>query len=153
MADKDSVIMYRRLSDALDDLGWKYERDDMRLKINTSINCGGQTLNASVQMDDNKKLIYCYTQLNFEVEEEFRKAFSQGVCMVNMLIRNGSFDFSPKSGKCAFRMTSSYRDSIVGKEVLQYILLVATKIIDLYNAKLFMLATGKITLDELNKTL
>ena len=153
MADKDSVIMYKKLSETLDGLGFKYESDDMRLKATTTVNCGGQPLTMSVQIDDNKKLVFCHAELNIEVTEELRKSFVQGVCMVNMRLKDGSFDMSPKSGKCVFRMTSNFRDSIVGRELLEYVILVASKIIDVYIGKLLMLADGKMTLEEFKTAL
>ena len=150
MAEKDSVIMYKRMCRALKESGFNHERDDARLRINAKVN-GDNPIKVMMQIDDMRKLVSYYTHLDFEVAPDDRHIFAQGVCALNLLLADGSFDFNPKTGKCLFRMTSAFRDSAISDEVFNYVLFVANKIVCDYKDVLQLLASGKINLDNFLK--
>ena len=65
----------------------------------------------------------------------------------------GSFDFNPATGGLFFRLTCSYRDSLISKAVYEYMLLVSCGTVDEYNDKLLMIAKGNMSLEELKKVI
>ena len=62
---------------------------------------------------------------------------------------DGSFDYDFITGSIIFRLTSSYRESLIGKELLAYMLMCACYTIDEYNDKFLMVAKNEMTIEEI----
>lgn len=69
----------------------------------------------------------------------------------NYRLMDGSFDYDVMTGKVSFRITTSFADSLISKEVLEYMIGIASYTVDDYNDKFFMVAKGKMTLEEFFK--
>ena len=61
---------------------------------------------------------------------------------------DGSFDYSLSDGNLIFRMAASYRDSMIGDELLSYMLGVVCGTVDRYNDRFLMLCKGTLSLGD-----
>ena len=113
-----------------------YIGDDLTVDIRMHINTGMQ-------------IVTLYSELPFVVAESERVAMAMAVSAVNYALVDGSFDFSIASGKIVFRLTSSYRESLISKEMCKYMLEVSCATVDEYNDKLFMVSKKAMSLQEL----
>jgi hypothetical protein len=152
MADEKNVKsayeVYQTLCTMLDDLNLKYSRDDESFAIQVGIQGEDFPVRMHIRVNPGKSLISVLSQLPFSVPEDKRIEMSVAVSMANYLLVDGSFDYNIGEGDILFRLTSSYLDSLIGKELLQYMLMVSYKTIDNFNDKFFMLMKEKMTLDE-----
>ena len=73
---------------------------------------------------------------------------SVAVSIANYGLVDGSFDYNIVSGKIYFRMTNSFIDSTVSKDLIMYLILCSCKTIDDYNDKFLMLSNGTISLEK-----
>ena len=88
------------------------------------------------------------SKLPFVIQEDKRIDVALAVSMVNNQLVDGSFDYDITSGKLLYRMTNSFIESKLSKEVFDYMLFVAFHTIDEYNDKFLMLAKGYISVEQ-----
>ena len=65
--------------------------------------------------------------------EDKRFDIALATTVVNNRLVDGSFNFDMADGKVSFRLTASCIESILGKELFQYMLMVSANTIDAYN--------------------
>ena len=153
MANKDSLKLYKQMCKVIDDIGWTYERDEEKLRVDFSVNGDDLPIKFMMKIDESMQLISVYSYLDVNVKPEDYSEFAIAICLVNRKILNGSFDFNPINGTCLYRINSSYRESIIDDALFRYLLSVVCSTVDRYNDKLFMLAAGKITLTQFNDSI
>lgn len=151
MADEKMVRAqknYATLCTMLDGNDWHYKKDDAKLKIE----CGAQgddlPMDISIRIDSDRQLVVLLSHLPFVVSEDKRLDIAVATSVINYKLVDGSFDFDIEDGHMFFRMTSSYRESELAKEVFFYMLMCSCQTIDEYNDKLLMLAKNMLSLED-----
>jgi hypothetical protein len=84
----------------------------------------------------------------FNMPEDKRIDGALAICAANFGLIDGSFDYDLSDGQIVFRLTSSYRESLLSEELFKYMVMVSAGTIDKYNDRLFMLAKDMITLEK-----
>lgn len=140
---------FASLCEMLDEHDWHYSKDESELKIA----CGAQgddlPIEIRIEVDADRQLIMLLSQMPFSVPEERRTALAVAVSAANNGLADGSFDYSYLGGEIVFRMTSSFRDSLIGKEVFEYMLMCSCFTVDKYNDKFFMVAKNDMSNEEI----
>ena len=155
MADEKEIrqakTAYDTLCEMLKEREWHYESDE----DNFTIMCGARgedlPMEIRVQVDPERLIVTLLSQMPFSVPEDKRVEMALAVSAVNYALVDGSFDYNFVDGTLLFRMTSSYRESLVGKDMFEYMLYVSCKTIDDYNDKFLMIIKEKMTLEDLVK--
>jgi len=148
---RQAKAAYATLLEMLDERGWHYDRDDDSFTISCSARGDDLPIDVRIQVDPDRLLVVLLSQLPFTVPEDKRVDLSLAVSAVNYAIVDGSFDYNFKNGILLFRMTSSYRESLIGKDLFEYMLYVACHTVDDYNDKFLMMIKDKMTLQDLIK--
>jgi hypothetical protein len=150
---KQAQTVYKTLCKTLDDMDIKYKKDEEELSIESG--AVGEDIPVDIRMmvNPNAKIVVFYSQMPFEIPEDKRVDMSLAVTMVNYLLADGSFDYDFINGRIVFRMTSSFIDSLIGDELIEYMLYVSCRTVDDYNDKLEKIANGEMTLAELAELL
>ncbi len=104
-----------------------------------------------LNVDSDRQLIRLLSPIPVTFEGDKRIEGAIATCQANYRIADGSFDFDFKQGRILFRMTSSYIDSLISKDVFEYMVAVASYTVDEYNDKFFMLAKGQLPIEEFFK--
>lgn len=153
MAEMDAIkqakAVYSTLCAMLDAHNWKYEKDEEHYVIQCGVQGDDLPMDVSVQVDPDRLLVILLSPMPFRVEEAQRKQMAIAVSVANYGIVDGSFDYDYRSGKIIFRMTTSYRASLIGKELFEYMLAVSCNTIDEYNDKFLMVAKKPMSTDEI----
>ena len=118
---KQARTVYAALCAMLDERDLHYEKDEENL----SITCGAQGDDLPIEM------------------------LAVAVSQANNGLVDGCFDYDFIEGRIFFRMTSSYRDSLIGKDLFAYMLFCSFQTIDDYNDKFLMVAKNKMSFDEI----
>ena len=146
---KQAKAVYKSLCEMLDEREWHYEKNEEEL----SIECGAQgedlPIEINIQVDKERQLVTLLSQMPFAVPESRRTALAIAVSQANNGMVDGSFDYDLLSGRIIFRLTSSYRESLIGKDMLAYMLMCACYTIDEYNDKFLMVAKNEMSLNEI----
>ena len=101
-----------------------------------------------MQVDAERQLIRLRSRLPLRIAEDKRMDLAIACCAATYNIMNGSFDFDITEGRIRFRMTTCFRDSRIGTELLEYMILCSFKTIDDYNDKFLGLAKGMININD-----
>lgn len=148
---KQAKAAYDTLCEMLKEEDWHYESDD----DNFTINCGAQgedlPIGIRIHVDPERLIVTLLSQLPFSIPEDKRVEIALAVSAINYALVDGSFDYNFVDGSLLFRMTSSFRESLIGKDVFEYMLYVSCKTIDDYNDKFLMIIKEKMSLEDLLK--
>lgn len=146
---KQAQAVYKALCDMLDEREWHYQKNVEEL----SIECGAQgddlPIELTIEVDKERQLVTLLSQMPFAVPENRRIALAVAVSQANNGMVDGSFDYDCLSGRIIFRMTSSYRESLIGKQMCAYMLMCACYTIDEYNDKFLVVAKNEMTTEEI----
>ena len=146
---KQAQAVYKALCDRLDEHNWHYEKHEEDL----AISCGAQgddlPMELRIAVDTKRQIVTLLSQMPFEVPENRRTALAIAVSQANNGMIDGSFDFDFLSGSIIFRMTTSYRESLIGKELFSYMLSCSCYTIDEYNDKFLTVTKKAMSVDEI----
>ena len=153
----DEIVMrharnaFSTLCEMLDSNGWRYDRDDENLVIKCGASGEDIPIDIKIKVNAEKQLVSLYSHLPFDVPEEDRVMAAIAVSAANFSMVDGSFDYNIGSGSILFRMTSSIRESLVSKDMFEYMLFVSCSTVDHYNDKFLMLFKHVISLEDFIK--
>ncbi|MDE7329573.1 MAG: YbjN domain-containing protein [Clostridia bacterium] len=142
---------YKTLCAMLDERSWNYDREEDKLKIL----CGAQGEDLPIAIDitvyPDLELVTLLSHMPFDVPEDRRTAVSLAVSLINDSIVDGDFDYDFLTGTIVFRLTSSILESLIGKEMFEYMLDVSCATVEEYNDKLLKVAEEDMSLEEIAK--
>lgn len=150
---KQAKAVFKTLCDMLDDKKWHYDKDENNLRIECGVQGDDLPMNIRMEVDAERMLVVLYSQMPFKVAEDRRSALAVAVSVANYGMVDGSFDYNYLNGNIVFRLTSSYRDSLIGKEMLAYMLACSCHTVDEYNDKFLMVAKSNMSYDEILKVI
>jgi hypothetical protein len=86
-------IMYNRVKEALDNMGWTYDENESKLNITTG--AGGKDLNIDIDIyvEAEKHIVTVLSMLPIDVPEDLRIDLSLAVSLINNRLVDGSFDY------------------------------------------------------------
>ncbi len=142
---------FATLCDMLDSREWHYDRDDQNLVIKCGANGEDIPIDIKIKVHADKQIVSLYSHLPFSVPEEDRVMAALAVSAANFNMVDGSFDYNISSGNILFRLTSSFKESLVSKEMFEYMLMVSCATVDNYNDKFLMLFKHVMSLEDFIK--
>ena len=145
---EQAKTVYQTLCQALDARKWRYQKNEAELTIEGGAQGEDLPMPIFIRVDPSLALITLLSHMPFPTPEEKRLEMAAGVSVVNFRLVDGSFDYNVKTGNLVFRMTTSFRESIVGAEVFNHMIGLSLFTVDRYNDKFLMLAKGLVTLGQ-----
>lgn len=139
--------VFETLCSMLDHKGWHYEkRDDLSIK--SGVKSEDFPIDFVMRVNPKNQLVSFISCLPFQINEEKRLDVALAICVANYGMVDGSFDYDITDGTIFFRLTSSYRDSVLSENLFEYMLVVAAATVDAYNDKFFMISKGMLSLQQ-----
>lgn len=151
MAEQDmkkAVEVYDTLCSMLDNIGWKYDKVEEKLMIKSGVKGEDLPIDFLVIVKPRNQVVQFISSMPFNMPEDKRVEGALAVCTANYGLVDGSFDYDLSDGQIVFRLTSSYRDSLLSEALFEYMIMVSASTIDNYNDRFFMLAKGMISLEQ-----
>ena len=150
MADKQeqAARVYNDLCAMCDEMELKYERHDDDNYVVFTVVGEDLPMKIGIFVNAERELIRLLSLMPLTVPDEHISDIAIAVSIANFGMVDGSFDYDLSDGSIRFRMTASYMDSIIGKELFHYMIVVAAGTIDDYNDKFLMLSKGMMTLEQ-----
>lgn len=145
---KRAKSAYVSLCEMLDDEGWRYEKDEEKFTIKCSARGDDLPFELRIEVDPKKQLVSLISHMPYAIPESRRTAIAVAVCQANNGLPDGGFDFDYLDGDILYRQTSSFRESLIGKELFRYLLGCACYTIDNYNDKFLMVSKSDMSVDE-----
>ena len=147
----NSKAVYEKLCALLDEIGWKYEKDEQKLEVNFSVVGDDIPMDFVCTVDEARQLIVINSALPVKFAPENRVDGAIVTCYINQKLVDGNFDYDYETGAMYFRMTSSYRGSIISRDMLLYMIEYACYKVDDYNDKLTLVANGLMSVETFCK--
>lgn len=140
--------VYETICAMFDNKGYHYERHDDDHVISCTV--GGEDIPMDILfvVRDERQLVQLISPMPFRVSEDKRIDIALATTVINDRLVDGSFDFDMAEGRISFRLTTSYIESILGKELFEYMLMISASTIDEYNDKFLMISKGMISFEQ-----
>ena len=152
MADQNNLEltkrMYATLCAALDERQWKYRRNDEEMSLEYIVNGDDIPMRFIVRFDAERTLARVFSPLPLSVREDKRLEMAVAVSMINNNLVAGCFDLDMDDGELRFRISNNFRDSVLSADAFLHLMQLGINVVEHYNDKLFMLATGVISLEK-----
>jgi len=145
---KEAKKVFDTLVRMLDERDWKYEKHEDELLIRSGIKGEDLPIEFLMVIKPKNQLVQFLSKLPFSFPDDKRVDGAIAICAANYGLIDGSFDYDITDGEIIFRLNSSYRESVLGPDLFEYMIMVSASTIDNYNDKFFMLSKGMITIQQ-----
>ena len=145
---KEAQKVFETLCTALNNRGWRFQRDDSQFTVRYGVNGDDLPMEFVFKVDAERGVLLLFSVLSMNIKKEKAVEMAVAVSIINNVIVDGCFDFDIKNGRMHFRMTNSYIESIIGEELIEYMIDCSCSTVDDFNEKLMGLSSGLITLEQ-----
>lgn len=145
---KQAQSVYETMCRSLENRDWKFTRHDEDLTVSCTVRGDDIPMDMVFIVNPRAQVVSLYSVMPFKIEEDKRMEAALAVCAANYGLVNGTFDYDLSDGEIRFRVVSSYRESILGEEVFNYMLVIASGTVDEYNDKFLMLSKGMLSVQQ-----
>ena len=142
---------YNTLCAELDQMEWHYKTDDDKLQVFFGADGEDIPMEFLLECDANRQIVRLMSRMPFKFSEEKRVEGALVTCFANYRLADGSFDYNIGDGTIFFRLTSSFRESLVSKEMFEYMIRVSCFTVDKYNDQFLMISKGVLSLEDFIK--
>ncbi len=139
---KEAKNVYAALLEMLTDNNFHFEKDDENLSVKITMSGHDIGMDFKLEIDAERQLVVYTSLLPFKFKEDSIVAGAIAVCLINFSLADGSFDLDIRDGELSFKLTSSYMDSLLSKDALNYMFAMACMIVDRYNDRLVLVNEG-----------
>ncbi len=146
---KQAASLFKTLCDYLDENEWKYDKADDSLGIMLVTKGDDLPIPVMIRINPDLMVLSVYTTMPFEVPEDMRVPMVVAVTAATHCMIDGGFDYDVESGQILFRITSTYRDSIIGKKLIEYMLGCACVMTDEFNDKFYKMVQEKMSTGDM----
>ena len=145
---KEAQQVYQTVCRALDAKGWKYERHDDDLTITCGVRGEDLPVDLVIIVNPKAQVVSVISPLPFRVCEEKRVDGALAVAVANYGFVNGTFDYDIRDGEIRFRIVSSFRESTLSEELINYMVVIAAGTVDEYNDKFLMISKDMMSVQK-----
>lgn len=139
---------YDLLCKMLDNRNWHYDKIEDDLIIKSGVKGEDLPIEFIMRVNPRNEIVSFISWLPFKVDESKRIDMALATSVANYNLADGSFDYDITDGTILFRLTSSYRGSILSEDLFEYMLVIASSTVDDYNDKFFMISKGMLTVQQ-----
>lgn len=140
--------VYKTLCDAINRREWNYTKDEDNLVVHFGVNGDDIPMQFILVVDAERQLIRLLSPLPFKMSEDKHMEGAIATCVASFGMADGSFDYDLSDGQIVFRMTSSFRESLIGEGLFQYMISCSCVMVDEYNDKFLAIDKGLLTIDD-----
>ena len=151
MSEKENqkaLVVYQTICSALEARKWKYDKDESELVIHFSVSGNSLPMKFVILTDAGRQMIRVMVPLQQKFCEEKRLDGAIATCAANYGMVDGGFDYDLSDGQVIFRATASFRESIIGEGLVDYLISLSCAMVDKYSAEFFALDKGYLSLED-----
>lgn len=145
---KNAKRVYDTLIESLNEFENKFYQDDEDLSVYFGVRGDDLPIEIKVKIVSSINTILCTSLLPFTVPKDLVGEVCFAINALNAKLPVGNFEYDLGTGKIAFRVTSNYRDCIIGKGLFIMLIMIVENFVEEYNDKFFMLIMGKIGAED-----
>ncbi len=140
--------VYKSICDIFDGNNWKYQKDEENLAVYIGINGDDLPMAFKVSCDVDRQVLRVISQLPFKIEDDKKFEGALLLSLINYMLVEGNFDYDIFEGDVMFRSTTSFKESLISKDLIEYMFQVAISTVDDYNDLLYQFNQGELSLQD-----
>lgn len=150
MADKMELAkqVYKTLCEAVERREWNFGKDEEKLLVHFGVSGDDIPMQFIIVVDADRQLIRLMSPMPFKMSEDKRVEGAIATCAASFAMADGSFDYDLSDGEIVFRMTASFRDSLIGDGLFQYMISCSCAMVDKYNDQFLAINKGLISIAD-----
>lgn len=152
MVDENKIThakqVYKTLCDAIDNRQWNYDKDEENLRVQFEIIGEDLPMRFIVIVDAERELITLASPMQYKISESKRMEGAIAACAASFGLTDGHFVYNISNGVIMFKMTSLFRNSVIGEALFQYMIDLSCIIVDKYNDRFLALDKGIISVAD-----
>ena len=152
MMDENKIVLakevYDTLCSAIDNRKWKYQKEEENLTVFFGVNTDDIPMNFILVVDVERQIVRLMSPMPFNMCEEKRLDGAIAVCVASLGLVDGNFDYNFADGRIVFRMTTSFKECVIGEGLFDYMISCSCVMVDEYNEKFFAINEGLMSIEE-----
>lgn len=132
----------------MDENQWKYQKDEEDFSASIAFQTEDLDLYLHFFVDVHEEVVRVLSMLPINVTEAGITPCIIAACETNYMLKDGDFLYDFKNNAIFFKLTSSFKNSLISKAFLKHMFDFAYDVIDIYNDKFAALNDGTMTLEE-----
>lgn len=140
--------VYQTLCEAIERREWNFGKDEEKLLVHFGVSGDDFPMKFILIVDAERQLIRLMSPMPFKMSESKRMEGAIATCAASFGMADGSFDYDLSDGTIVFRMTASFRESIIGEGLFQYMISCSCAMVDKYNDQFFALDKGIMSITD-----
>lgn len=146
--ESEAKAMYGTLCQTLDNIKWRYGKEDDKLVIHTSAIGEDLTIQLFMRVDSERQVMFLKSPMPYQIPESKRETVATAVTVANFAMLNGSFEMDMANGYLAFKIVVPFMKSLISENVCHYMIMLGCRMTDRFNDKFKALIDDRLTLDE-----
>lgn len=140
--------VFDNLCKTLDDREWNYKKHEEDFVVTFTARGDDLPMDFVLAVDVDRQMLRLFSRLPFTVDEDKRMEMAIATCDASNRLADGNFDYDITTGKISFRMTTTFRNSVIGNELFDYLIVTSFITVDEFNDKFFALSKGVLSLED-----
>lgn len=140
--------VYQTLCNAIERREWSFGKDEENLVVHFGVSGEDIPMKFILVVDAQRQLVRLMSPMPFKMSEAKRMEGAIATCVASYGMADGSFDYDLSDGEIVFRMTASFRESLIGEGLFQYMISCSCAMVDQYNDRFFALDKGLLSLAD-----
>lgn len=140
--------VYQTLCEAIERREWKFGKDEEKLLVHFDVNGEDIPMRFILIIDAERQLIRLMSPMPFKMSESKRMEGAIATCAASFGMADGNFDYDLSDGAIVFRMTASFRESLIGEGLFQYMISCSCAMVDRYNDQFLALNKGMMSITD-----
>lgn len=146
---KEAQAEFEAVCAVLKRRNWQCKKDDENLEVGFISEGKNMPLSVNMKVNPELKTVTAFVHLPFELPEGKDEQFAIATALLNEEVIHGNFEVDFAARRMYFRMSTSYRNSLMDKEAYFYLIAVAFSTVDGVAAGIKTLCDGKITVEQI----
>lgn len=140
--------VYQTLCDAIERREWNFGKDEEKLLVHFGVSGDDIPMQFILIVDAERQLIRLMSPMPFKMSESKRMEGAIATCAASFGMADGSFDYDLSDGTIVFRMTASFRESLIGEGLFLYLISCSYVMVDKYNDQFLALDKGVMSITD-----
>ena len=140
--------VYQTLCEAIERREWNFGKDEEKLLVHFGVSGDDIPMQFILIVDAERQLIRLMSPMPFKMSESKRMEGAIATCAASFGMADGSFDYDLSDGTIVFRMTASFRESLIGEGLFQYMISCSCAMVDKYNDQFLALYKGIMSITD-----
>ena len=140
--------VYQTLCEAIEKREWNFGKDEEKFLVHFGVSGDDIPMRFILIVDAERQLIRVMSPLPFKMSEAKRMEGAIATCAASFGMLDGSFDYDLSDGTIVFRMTASFRESLIGEGLFQYLISCSCAMVDKYNDQFLALDKGIMSITD-----